>query len=231
MDSAQKAQQKMAPVMADIESIMAKCGEDEACIEQAVTSYGMSMEMTPELESAQQDVADAAKASEPGAPRYQIWNPTAETGTYSIVETINSAHRDPICMGLDNATCSIQTTRKGEGDLASPANSGMPGGLSAVEVDVEKETLAIRLPGPSGGLSYKQTVVTNEPGAKSGTTTEMMIWPPSGMDHKEVTDALSGIVVALKGNGRDQSGEEVIKLSGEAEESGTLKVRWHFRAP
>jgi hypothetical protein len=231
--SAQSAEQKMAPMMADIESIMAKCGEDEACIEEAVTGYGKSMEMTPELQSAQQDVADAVKASEPGALRYQIWRPTAQTGTYSIDETVKVLHRDPICMELANAsaTCTILTTRKGEGSIRPPQDSSLSGGLSGVETDAQKKTLAIQLPLPTGVVSYKQTIVTDEPGQKSGTTTQSMMWPQQDMDHKQIADAVNGvIVVALKGNGRDQSGEKVVKLSGEAEESGTLKIRWHFKA-
>jgi hypothetical protein len=38
------------------------------------------------------------------------------------------------------------------------------------------------------------------------------------------------ITVALAGDGRDESGQQVIKLSGKAEEGGTLTLRWHFKA-
>ena len=43
----QSAQQKMAPTSAAIEKIMAKCGEDEACISREVQALGFSMQGDP----------------------------------------------------------------------------------------------------------------------------------------------------------------------------------------
>ena len=223
-DSAQKAQQKTAPMMADIESIMAKCGEDEACMEKAVASYGMSKGMTPELESAQQDVADVVKASDLGPPRYQIWRATAQKGTYTIDETIHRVDADPICMELPGARCTSDMSNQGAGDVSPPPSAkrdpASAAGLSALEVDSVKQTLMIALPIPLNPLSYQQTVRTDDPEEKSGTTTQSMLFP---RDVKPIT-------VALAGDGRDESGQQVIKLSGKAEEGGTLTLRWHFKA-
>jgi len=222
-DSARKAQQKTAPVMADIESIMAKCGEDEACIEKAVASYGMSMGMTPELESAKQDVADVVKASDLGPPRYQIWRATAQKGTYSIDETVHIVDADPICMTLPGARCTTDTSSKGAGEIAPPPgvkpDPASTAGLSALEVDSVKKTLMIALPIPLNMLSYQQTVKTDDPEEHSGTVAKSMGFPSE----------VKPITAALMGDGRDQSGEQVIKLSGKAEEGGTLTVRWHFK--
>lgn len=223
-DSVQKVQQKTAPMMADIESIMAKCGDDEACMEKAVASYGMSMGMTPELESARQDVDDAVKASDLGAPRYQIWRATAQKGTYSIDETLHRVDADPICMELPGARCTSDTSNKGAGDIAPPPSAkeepATAAGMSALEVDTVKKTLMIALPIPLNVLPYQQTVKTDDPEEHSGAAAKSMSFP---LEVKPITATLAG-------DGRDQTGEQVIKLSGKAEEGGTLTIRWHFKA-
>ena len=222
--SAQKAQQKTAPMMADVQALMAKCGEDDACMEKAIANYGMSTEMTPELESAKQDVADVVQASDMGAPRYQTWRATAQKGTYSIDATVRSVDSDPICMELPGARCTSNTSSKGAGDIAPPPTAqrdpASAAGLSALEVDSVKKTLMISLPVPLNVLSYQETVTTDDPEERSGTTTESMRFPS---DVKPLT-------ATIKGDLRDQSGEESIKLTGQAEEGGTLTVRWHFKA-
>jgi hypothetical protein len=75
------AQQKMAPMMADIEKMMAKCGDDEACMSREIQNYGMNTKMTPELKSVKQD---AQAITSQGAARYQLWSASAQKGTYSI---------------------------------------------------------------------------------------------------------------------------------------------------
>jgi hypothetical protein len=93
---AMSAAQNMAPMMGDIQAIVAKCGEDEACIEQAITKYGASMQMTPELEAAGKDIAEvpskARRAIRCGARRLKraptrstkrrtVWTQTRSVGS------------------------------------------------------------------------------------------------------------------------------------------------------
>jgi hypothetical protein len=209
-------------MMGDIQAIMAKCGEDEACIEKAVTSYGMSQQMTPELESAQQDIKDVAEASKPGAPRYQMWHATAQKGTYTIDEKVHVIDSDPICMEVAGAggRCTIDTTGHGAGDTPVAPTPEGAAGFSAIEVDSVGKTLVIRLPVPFGVLNYSETMTSNHPEKKSGTTTKSMGFPPE----------VKPITASLKGSTQDQSGEETIKLAGKAEDGGTLTVRWRFKA-
>ncbi len=219
-NSTQQATQKMAPMMGDMQAIMAKCGDDEACIEKAVASYGMSMGVTPEMESAKHDIADVAAATKPGAPRYQAWRGTAQKGTYSIDETIHRLDADPICKDLH---CTTDTSAKGAGEVTLPPGVKDPAaaaGISAVEIDSVGKTLFIRLPVPLNGLSYSETVITNSPEREAGTTTKQIRFPGE----------LKPVDAAIKGDLRDQSGQEVIKLSGQAEEGGTLTIRWRFSA-
>jgi len=221
MASGAKAQQKMAPMMGDIQAIMAKCGEDEACIEKAVTSYGMSQQMTPELESAQQDVKDVAEASKPGAPRYQMWHATGQKGTYTIDEKVHLIDSDPICMEVPGAggRCTIDTSGHGGGDIPAAPTLDGAAGISAVEFDSVGKTLMIRLPVPIGMLNYSETMTSNHPEKKAGTTTKSIRFPPE----------VKPLTASIKGNAQGQSGEETIKLSGKAEDGGTLTVRWRFK--
>jgi hypothetical protein len=72
------------------------------------------------------------------------------------------------------------------------------------------------LPVPLSLLPYTQTVSTNQPDEKSGTSKQLLRFPP---------DDLKPVKVALKGDGRDQSGTENIPVP-----NGTLTVRWKFTA-
>ena len=163
MASAAPAQQKMAPMMGDIQAIMDKCGEDEACIEKAIASYGMSQGMTPEMESAKHDIADAAEVSKPGAPRYQTWSATAQKGTYSIDEKVHRLDSDPICMELPGARCTIDTTGQGTGDTPRRRLRKVRPASPRAEVDSVGKTMMLRLPVPIGVLTYRETTTSDHP--------------------------------------------------------------------
>jgi hypothetical protein len=209
--SINSAQTKMAPTSAAIEKIMAKCGEDEACVTREVQALGFSMQGSPEIESARKDVAEVSKQ---GAATYQTWRPTLQKGTYTIDETAHIVNADPICPSLH---CTRDETRKGSGEVSLPpgAKPEAAAGVSAVEVDSTGKTLTVVLPVPLFPLSYTETIKTNSPDQKSGTSQELLGFPK---DVKPIT-------AALNGDGRDQSGTETIK-AGE----GTLTVRWKFTA-
>lgn len=215
---AASAAQNMAPVMGDVQAIMAKCGEDEACIEQAIAKYGMSMEVTPEMEAARKDVAEASKQA---APRYQVWRATAQHGSYSIDETTHRLDADPICREL---RCTSDQTRKGSGELppspSAKTNPDAAAGVAMLEVDSTAHTLTLRLPVPLNVLPYTQTLTTNNPEQHGGTTQALLAFPPTGKP----------LQVALKGTTLEQSGEGVTKIAGTEGEGGTLTVRWHFTA-
>lgn len=213
----QSAQQKMAPTSAAIEKIMAKCGEDEACISREVQALGFSMQGDPAIESAKKD---AAVATRQGAATYQTWRPTLQKGTYTIDESAHNVLADPICPNLH---CTTDETRKGSGEVPLPpgAKPEAAAGVSAVEVDSTGKTLTVVLPVPLFPLTYTETVKTNSPDKKSGTSQGMLRFPPNDM---------KPVKVALKGDGRDQSGTETIPIPGTAGSAGTLTVRWKFTA-
>jgi hypothetical protein len=210
--AAKSAQQKMAPTSDAIEKIMKKCGEDEACISREVQALGFSMQGDPQIESAKKDVAVATKQ---GAATYQTWRPTLQKGTYTIDEFAHNVLADPICPNLH---CTTDETRKGSGEVALPpgAKPEAAAGLSAVEVDSTGKTLTVVLPVPLFPLPYTETVKTNSPDKKSGTSQGMLRFPPND---------LKPLKVALKGDGRDQSGTETLPVP-----EGTLTVRWKWTA-
>ena len=213
------AQQKMAPMMADIEKLMAKCGDDEACMTREIENYGLNTKMTPELQSAKQD---AQALSMQGASRYQLWSASAQKGTYSIDEKLLNVVADPHC--TPSLRCTHDETRKGAGELPLPPGSkndpNAATGFSLIEVDAVKNTMMMRLPIPLMPLPYTQIVVTNRPEEKSGTTQLMANFPP----------AIKPITVALKGDVKNQSGTQTLKMAGQGSEGGTLTVKWRVVA-
>ena len=219
---AESAQKKMAPMMADMEKIVAKCGENESCIEREVAAYGLAMGDDPAVESARKDVAEVSKQA---AARYQTWEPTLQKGTYAIEESAHIVDSDPICVSLPGARCTRDETRKGSGEIPLPPGAkpdpGAIAGASRVEIDSAGKTITVVLPIPLMALPYTQTVKTDDPEEKSGTSQGSLRFPSS---------TPRTIRVALQGDGRDQSGTEVTKLTGAAGEGGTLTVRWKWTA-
>jgi hypothetical protein len=215
---AMSAAQNMAPMMGDVQAIVAKCGEDEACIEQAIAKYGASMQMTPELEAAGKDIAEVSKQ---GAPRYQMWRATAQKGTYSIDEAAHRLDADPICREL---RCTSDQTRKGSGEVppapSAKTDANAAAGVAMLEVDSTGRTMTLQLPVPLNALPYTQTLTTNNPEQRGGTTQALLAFPPTGKP----------LQVALRGATLDQSGESVTRIAGTAGEGGALTVRWRFTA-
>ncbi len=230
---AQTAAGKMAPLMADVQKIIARCGEDEACISREAQKMGAAMQGTPQLETMKKG---AQELSAQDALRYQAWRPTAQRGTYAIDETVHISSPDPICAGRPRQRCTRDEVRKGVGEIPVPAganskaNRGAAAGISAAEVDSGRNTLTVALPVPLAMLPYTETITTDEPPGTHDTPT------PKGPQAKQLAFRVNAagammdkpLTVPLKGGFRSQSGEQVVKLSGSFGDEGTLTVRWRF---
>jgi hypothetical protein len=95
------ANKKLEPMQNDVMAMMAKCGitmdgpsvsaaeekAQEACMEKSVTEYGNNVQMTPDIKSAGQDIAAVQKTM--SGTRFQLWQSTSLSGTYSIDESIS----------------------------------------------------------------------------------------------------------------------------------------------
>lgn len=237
---AQSVATQMAPMQMDIQKIMARCGENEACISREVQKMGAAMAQDPKQMAAMNAAKkDAQSLASPGAMRYQAWRPTAQKGTYVIEELVKVSVTDPICTSKPRHRCIREETRMGSGDVPVPAdarskgNAGAAAGISAVELDAEKGALTIGLPVPLAMLPYTETITSDEPDGTYDTPI------PKGSRKREnffrVSASGSGFMhdkpftVALKGGWRDQAGEQTVKLPGEFGNGGTLTVRWRFK--
>jgi hypothetical protein len=227
----QKAQAQMAPAMADAMAIVARCGEDEKCIERETMKMGAAMAGSARLESDLKLGRETAAATWPGADRYQRWQSRQQTGRYVIDESWHVVHGDPMCMSLPRSRCTHDMTRKGAGDWAPLTGAG------AVEVDAQAATLTVLLPPPSGLLDFVETHTTDEPAGTHSMPTpreprEAQMALRASNDPQQAAPLLT---IPLKGSWRSQSGELVLPMGagawhGASGEGGKLVVRWRFTA-
>ena len=71
-NKAQSVATQMAPMMAGAEKIMAKCGEDEACIAREAQKMGAALQGTPEMAAVMSAKKDAQELTKPGAPPIRV---------------------------------------------------------------------------------------------------------------------------------------------------------------
>lgn len=227
---AQKMATQMAPMMASAEQIVARCGEDEKCIEREVMKMGAALSGTPQLEASRKLGQETAAIMQPGALRYQLWQATAQEGSYEIDESLHIVHADPICMTLPKARCTRDEKRQGAGPapgaLPEAVKRGLGGGFALAEVDSDAGTLTLRLPAPLNLLPVTETITTDEP---PGTHS---VEPPKGpqkrqFDFREARE-IKPFTVPLKGGWRSQAGEQVQTLKNDRGETAKLTVRWRF---
>ncbi len=232
---AQSVATQMAPMIADVEKIMAACGEDEACITRAAMKMGAALQGTPEMDAAMNARNAAQELGKPGAPRYQAWRPTAQKGSYRIDENVHISVTDPICTSLPGHRCTRDEVRMGAGEIPQPPdaqkNPGAAAGVSAAEVDTNKNTLTVALPVPLFLLPYTETITTDEPEGTHDTPT------PTGAQQKLLRFRVNAagdvthdqpFTVALDGSWRNQTGQQVVALQGEFGDAGNLTISWRF---
>jgi hypothetical protein len=211
---AQSASKKMTPMMGDMMKIVEKCGENEACIEKEVEAYGNSMQMTPELKSAGEDIDKLGKTD---GPRYQLWKAVSQKGTYFVDEFYKGQTADPACMEKPKQRCHRQETRKGGGDFASP-----PGRVNAsgamFEVDARKKDIVMTLPMPMMPLTYNREVMSDFPDEASGSS--------QGIMQMTLGSAAKPMTVTIPGDLKTLSGTQQVKVDGVEGEGGTVTVRW-----
>lgn len=220
-----KMAEQSAPLMASAEAIMAKCGDDDKCMEREAMKLGQAMSGTPQMDATLKAGKETAAVLAPGANRYQAWGGQSQSGSYKIEEQVHIVHSDPICVKLPKRLCTRDELRQGAGTLA--ATKGSP---AMAEVDTGKSTLTLLLPAPTQALGYTETITTNEPEGTHDTPT------PKGPQQRQTifrqTDTevqAPRFTVPLSGGWRNQSGVQTRKFTGPNEGGGTLTVRWRFQ--
>lgn len=225
---ADKVSKQMAPAMAGVQALMAKCGNDDACVERESAKLAMAFAGTQDPVAMQALGRETSAAMKPDAALYQVWGGVSQRGRYAIDETLQTKVVDPLCHKMPGLLCTHDTVRKGGGELPAAASS-----LAAVEVDLRTSKLALRLPIPVGALPYTQTTSTDEP-LPSGkppapkTETDQFVLRTTA-DGKIASE--KALVVPLSGAWRSQAGEQVVALAGGGAEGGKLVVKWRFTAP
>ncbi len=202
----------MAPTMSDMMKIAERCGEDEACVERAIQDYGKTMDKA----TIEKGRSQANAASAMSGPRFQVWMPVSQKGTYSVDETYHAETSDPACSGKPKQRCTRDETRKGGGEIPASESAAM------LEVDGTGKELLIKLPIPLGALSFTKQVISNFPDEASGTSQGTL--PPMAGKQKTITATLPGDL-------RSASGTETYKVDGAGGEGGTMKVTWQFTMP
>ena len=222
------AHKKLEPMQNDVMALAAKCGitmdgadvsaaeekAQEACMEKAIANYGNNMEMTPEIKSAGADIADIQKTM--SGTRYQLWQQTSQSGTYSIDETISKQVFEMTC--TESKVCKRVETTKGGG--AIPASGTKVGGVSMVEVDSTGRDMMLTLPMPLAPLPITKAVTTTiiDDDAKGGP----------GFASLWTMPANKPITVTIPASIKSVSGTKTIAIAGNQAEAGTLTVNWKF---
>ena len=205
--------QKMAPTVADMMQIADRCGEDEACVEKALTEYGNQMDVK-EMQARKEEGEAIFK---PGAPRYQLWRLTSQSGSYEIDETITRQVFEMTC--TRTKVCKRTVITRGKGAIQPPPGARVEG-TSLLEVDSARKDIATKLPVPMHPLKVESKVETSIP--DDDYKAEQIL-------QMRVLGRAESLTLAIPGNALQASGTATIKDTGHGAESGTLTVKWTFR--
>jgi hypothetical protein len=222
---AEKMSRQMAPAMSGVEALLAKCGEDEACIEREAVKMGNAMAGQKQTREVLKSGAETSAVMQPGALRYQAWQSTSLSGSYQIDEHQKFVTADPLCMERPGARCHREVRRSGAGAVPPPpadTRKQAAAGFAATEFDTAGKMLYVRLPVPLNVLPCTEAITTDMPGASESGT------PLACQHHFQVAGKASPFTVALQPGSRAQSGERTLSLEGGGPEGGQLVVRWQF---
>lgn len=213
VNQAQAFGKKMEPAVADMMKIAERCGEDEGCIEKAITDYGNQMD----LKEMQARKGEAAAIFNQGAARYQLWRLTAQSGTYEVDELTTRQVFEMTC--TQTQVCKRTVTRRGKGPIPAPP-AGSLDSASLLEIDSTNKDLAAKMPMPLRELAVETKVQSTIPDDdfQPGPNFPMLLF-------KNV-DTLT---LAITSGQLPASGTHTIRNTGKGAESGTTTVKWTFK--
>ncbi|MDQ7247204.1 hypothetical protein [Dongia sedimenti] len=168
--AAEAGAQNMQSMMEMAQAIMAKCGEDEACIQQETIKMSQQIDPNdPKLKATKQNIETASAM--PG-DRYQVFSAGPQTGTYTIAGKAHEAYFDAACSLKNQTPCAFDSTVSGTGRLTDGnGNTSMMTGALA-EIDSQSGSLVFQIPRP-GIAAAKRTVTSKNPEVKTGTFDEI----------------------------------------------------------
>lgn len=204
---------KMAPSVADMMQIAERCGDDDACLEQAIADYGNKMD--PKEMQARK--AEGEALFKPEAPRYQRWNLKSQSGTYEVDEFTSRQVFELTCTRTQ--VCKRTVTSRGKGPIPAPP-AGSVEGASLLEVDRVKKDLAAKMPMPLRELKVESNVQSTIPDDNYKVDANAAL---------RMFKNAESLTLAIPGGALPASGTTTIKSTGHGGESGTLTVKWTFR--
>jgi hypothetical protein len=216
----QTAAKDMSGMMAQAEAIMAKCGDNEACI----TAETMKMSQGVDMNSAQMKSVKANVATATAMPgdRYQLFQPDKQTGSFKIDEKTQEAYFDAACSLKNEETCTTRSTIKGSGDQVDGSGKASFGTGAMAEYDAKSGTLMIQM--PALGVSRAERVVESKSSStKAGASTVVR--------RVKVAEFDKPIKVSC-GQCKTASGRVTSQVKDEAlGRPATLTVDWKFTRP
>jgi hypothetical protein len=223
----QQATTQAQPMMQNAMAMIAKCGEDEACLAREAAAMGAAMQGNKQAEDAFKSSAAAgnAQAALAGTGRYQLWQATAQSPSqYSVDEELHEQTRDPICLGHPKDTCKTDDIIKGSGTL--PA-TGSPSGQ--FEIDTQTGTVAFRFPVPPIVLPATLTRTGDHPEKKAGASQQQVTLVAGGSKVPGVTE---GTLTAAIKDVRNASGSQTFDVDGgDFGKKGKLTINWRISVP
>jgi len=150
--------QNMQGMMEMAQAIMAKCGDDQACIQQETMKMSQQIDPNaPELQEAKKNIATASQST---GNRYQLFSPHQQTGTYKIAEKAHEAYFDAACSLRNQSPCAFDSTVTGAGALTDEAGQTSMQTNASAEIDTKDGNIILSLPIP--GIAAAQKAVTSK---------------------------------------------------------------------
>jgi hypothetical protein len=212
--AANRAATNMAPMMQQAEAIAKKCGDDEACMQRETMK--MAQGIDPNSAAMKSAKSDIQTASKPPADRYQVFSGGSQTGEFKVEEEFKFNDRDPLCLSKPKQTCHTTTTVAGAGPILL---NGKPKFDSTAigEIDLAGGTLKLQLQ-PPFPVAVKQTIVSDKPGLKTGTTDAMRFMTDLKLDLLVTANCTTGC-----------KGEKTFDIKDQLDsQPAKLKVSWSF---
>lgn len=184
----------------------AKCGKDQACIQQ-------------EYMSVASELASRADNNAAAGPRYQEFQGGQQTGTYHVDEKAHEAYYDAACSSRNETPCAFDTAVAGEGPGLNADGKASYKTSNIGELDLVGGTFSLLLPPPGMG-KVKRIVTSASKDVKTGSFDETR-WLRAGLFGDQVRVSC--------GECRTASGTTTLQVEDELlKRKAKLVIEWKF---
>lgn len=158
---AKNAGQEGAPLMQDMEAILEKCGEDEACIQSAAMAMVQQPKNKKKIDALNNVVDESKKIDTDLGPKvFQPWKATSQSVTYELSESFSKDEHFITCPG---ERCKSSGKLSGKGKL--PGLKDVSAGNHVIETHLAKNNMKLIFPTAMNPIILVETVQSNDPDA------------------------------------------------------------------